>query len=172
MNVDFSDIIAIMPARTDVKDLQVKPFGGLTNTNYLVTVNAERFVMRIGCANSALLEINREYELEALSAASSAGIGPEVIRFTIPEGHLVTRLIEGRHWEVKEYRRPENLLRIVKVLKHLHALSSIRGTFSPFRRVESYTRKAGELDATFPEDFNCLAYALDTFAEMRRLIQL
>jgi len=164
MKDKLSDIITIMPAWADANDLQIKPFGGLTNTNYLVIANGERFVVRISRANSALLEINREFELEALSAASTAGIGPEVLRFTIPEGHLVTRLIEGRHWEIEEYSTPENLQRMVKVLKRLHALPPIRGTFSPFRRVESYARKAGELDVAFPKDF-------ELFLEKMRTIE-
>lgn len=153
MNITVADIIAQIPTWANAKNLQVKPFGGLTNTNYLVTVNEERFVVRISSMNSALLGIDRELELEALTAASSAGIGPEVVHFILPEGHLVTRLIEGRHWTVEEYRTPENLQRMVKVVKRLHALPAVRGTFSPFRRVESYAHKARAFNVAFPEDF-------------------
>lgn len=147
-----TDIIAQIPIWAEAKDVQLKPFGGLTNTNYLVTVNGEQFVLRVSGQNSARLGINREWEYEALRAASAAGIGPEVVVF-LPGGHLVTRLIEGRHWTGEEYRTAENLQRMVQVLKRLHALPEIRGRFSPFQRVAAYADQASALAVPFPEDF-------------------
>ena len=155
-NVAVADIIAQMPAWADAQDLTVEPFGGLTNTNYLVTVNGEGFVVRLSGRNSDRLGINRERELEALETASAVGIGPEVVRFFLPEGHLVTRLIEGRRWTVEEYRTPQNLQRMVEVVKRLHGLPAVKGTFSPFRRVESYATQARAFHVPFPEDFGLL----------------
>jgi thiamine kinase-like enzyme len=152
MNDTLANIIAQMPTWAGAKDLQIEPYGGLTNTNYLATANGERFVARLSGKNSALLGINRELEHEALIAASASGIGAEVVRF-FPEGHLITRFIEGRHWTVEEYRTRENLQRMVKVVKRLHAFPEINGAFSPFRRVESYTQKARAFKVPFPEDF-------------------
>ena len=167
MNVALANIIAQMPTWAEAKDLKVKSYGGLTNTNYLVTVNGERFVVRLSSRNSALLGINRELEHEALTAASAAGIGPEAVRF-FPEGHLITRFIEGRHWTVEEYRNPENLQRMVKVVKQLHALPGIRGTFSPFRHVESYAHKAKAFNVSFPEDFDVFLKKMHAIESVQR----
>ncbi len=168
MNVSIADIIAQIPTWADAKDLTVKPFGGLTNTNYLVTVGGEGFVVRLSGGNSALLGIKRELEFEALMSASSAEIGPEVVRCILPEGHLITRLIQGRHWTVEEYHAPENLRLVVEVVKRLHNLPAIKGTFCPFRRVESYANKAKAFGVSLPKDFDVLAKKMQAIEAAQR----
>ena len=54
------------------------------------------FVLRIGGSNTVQLGINRCTERDAIVAASQVGIAPEVMLFTLPEGHLVTRFVQGR----------------------------------------------------------------------------
>lgn len=97
MKEKVDSVIARIPGWADAEDLTVEPLAGLTNTNYGVKVGGERFALRVGGDNTALLGINREWERQALLAAAQAGIGPEVVSFFLPEGHLVTRYIEGRH---------------------------------------------------------------------------
>lgn len=169
MNPAVADVIAQIPGWAGAEDLKIEPFGGLTNTNYLVTVNGEQFVMRISGGNSATLGIHREGELEALTATSAAGIGPEVVCFLPPEGHLVTRLIPGRHWTFEEYCMPENLRRVVETVKQVHALPVIKGTFSPFRRVEASILKVKAFTVPFPEDFPAFLEKMQAIeAEQRR----
>jgi thiamine kinase-like enzyme len=156
MNADKDGIVAQIPGWADAQDLTVEPLSGLTNTNYLVRVNGERFVLRVSGPNTALLGINRKFELAALRAASSIGVGPEVVHFILPQGHLVTRYIEGRHWKYEEYRTPENLHRVVEALRCIHALPAMEGTFSPFRRVEAYASRAKGFHVPFPNDFDAL----------------
>jgi len=102
--LDVEDLVAQIPEWAQEKDLTIEATAGLTNRNFHVTAGSVRFVLRISGENRGPLGINRALEWEALAAASSAGIGPEVIWFVLPEGHLVTRYIEGRHWTVEEYR--------------------------------------------------------------------
>jgi len=163
MDVLVADIVVQIPGWADAKDLSIQPFGGFTNKNYLVTVDGEHFVLRISGKNSAHLGIRREDELEALTAAASAGIGADLVRF-FPEGHLITRLIPGRHWTVDEYRAPQNLERIVQTVKRLHALPAVKGSFSSFLRVESLIRQAKTFRVPFPEDF-------DIFLERMQIIE-
>jgi thiamine kinase-like enzyme len=102
------------------------------------------------------LGINREYEFEALTAVSKAGIGAQVEYYLLPEGHLVTRFINGHHLTLEEYRTPENIQRIVKTVKRLHKLPLTIAAFSPFHRVESYAEQAQSVRVPFPEGFNKL----------------
>ena len=164
MNINPVRILAQIPQWAGVQNLQVEPIGGLTNSNYLVTVAGERFVLRVNGENSKLLEINRMVEFEALKIAEQAGIGAKVEHFILPEGHLLTRFIAGRHWSAAEYRQPENLCRIAATVKRIHAFPPIMGTFSPFRRVESYTAKARGFGVPFPADF-------DVFQQQMRQIE-
>ena len=41
------EIIRQVPNWKETDDIQVEPLEGLTNTNYAVTVNGERFVLRV-----------------------------------------------------------------------------------------------------------------------------
>jgi thiamine kinase-like enzyme len=147
------EIIKQVPNWKDTDDIQVEPLEGLTNTNYAVTVNGERFVLRVSGQNTACLGINRAQEVEILTAVSDAGIGAQVAYYQLPKGHLVTGYINGRHLSLAEYRTPENLERIVKTVKHLHGLPLVSADFSPFDRVESYARQAQELQVSLPHDF-------------------
>jgi thiamine kinase-like enzyme len=159
----LEQIIARVPGWAEA-DVAIEPLGGLTNTNYRVQVDGERFVLRVSGENADYLGIDRQAELEALRAASRAGIGPEVVHVLQPEGHLVTRFINGHQWTVEEYRTPETLRRVVETVRRMHALPPIRTTFSPFQRVASYAEQARHLGVPFPEDWN-------VFSEKVRAIQ-
>ena len=148
-----NEIMVQVPDWEDADDIQIESLKGLTNTNYAVTVNGERFVLRVSGQNTAYLGINRDLEVEILTIVSDAGIGAQVTYYQLPEGHLVTRYINGRHLSLEEYRTPENIERIVKTVKRLHALPLENASFSPFRRVESYARQAQEMGVPFPHDF-------------------
>jgi thiamine kinase-like enzyme len=168
MNEKVASVIARIPGWAGAGDLTAEPLAGLTNTNYCVKVGGERFVLRVAGDNAALLGINREWERQALLAAAQVGIGPEVVSFLLPEGHLVTRYIEGRHWTSAEYRTQENLQRIVATVKNLHALPAVRATFSPFQRVEAYARQARSFGVPFPQDFGILMQKMEAIAEIQR----
>jgi len=147
------EIIKQVPPWKYTDDIQVEPLEGLTNTNYSITVNGERFVLRISGQNTTCLGINRAHEVEILTAVSDAGIGAQVTYYQLPEGHLVTRFINGHHLKLEEYRTPENIERIVKTVKRLHELPLVSAVFSPFYRVENYAKQAKEMGVPFPHDF-------------------
>lgn len=154
MNDDVKAIIRHIPGWHQAENILIEPLAGLTNTNYAVTVNGERFVLRVSGQNTGFLGIARTLEYEVLKTVSEAGIGAELFYYSLPEGHLVTRLIEGHQLTLAEYRTPENIRRIVDTLKRLHGLPLPQATFSPFRRIEKYARHARELGVPFPADFN------------------
>lgn len=154
MQLVVDEIISQMPNWKDVDNIQVEPLKGLTNTNYSVTVKGERFVLRVSGQNTAYLGINRHQEIENLIAASEVGIGAQVEYYKLPEGHLVTRYINGHHLTLEEYRTHENIQRIVKVVKRLHNLPLIEAVFSPFRSVENNAKQAKSMCVTFPSDFD------------------
>lgn len=131
-------IIARIPAWQGQENIQVVQIAGLTNCNYRLTVNGESFVLRVSGQNTARLGINRNHELAALRRAAQAGLGPEVIAFLLPEGHLVTRWVDGRHWSVSEYRSPKNVRLLTETVRCIHALPANGAVFSPFQRVKAF----------------------------------
>lgn len=154
MQPDVDEIIKRIPDWKGVDNIQVEPLAGLTNTNYSVTVDGKRYVLRVSGQNTTRLGINRSNEIEILSAVSDAGIGAQVEYYLLPEGHLVTRRIDGRHLTLEEYRIPENIERIVKVIKRLHELPLVKAVFSPFHRVEKYANQAQAMQVPLPHDFD------------------
>ena len=153
----LEEVLARVPQWSGAKDLKVTPLGGgITNQNYRVETGEGSFVLRISGANTDLLGIDREIEYAANCAAAAIGVAPEVYFFLRPEGYLVTRFIQGKPVPVEEIGRPENIRRVVEVLRRVHAMPPIPGTFSPFRMVESYAEIARGYQVAFPETFGWL----------------
>ncbi len=94
--------------------------GGITNRNFLLSVNGERVVLRLGGNDTELLGINRECEYRASLVAAQAGVGPEVVRFVEPQGWLVTRFLEGRPVSSEDLRQPDVLRAAAHALKLIH----------------------------------------------------
>ncbi len=158
-------VLPQIPGWSPAENLQVALLAGLTNKNYAVTVNGERLVVRISRENAAALGINRELEVEALTVASQAGIGPELVRAILPEGHLVTRYIEGHHWTLEQWRDRANLRRLVEKVKQLHNLPPVKATFSPFQRVGTSIEQAHILLTAFPSDFDHFLQAMQAIQQ-------
>ena len=152
MNTQVEAIVAQVPAWHNAKSITVEQQeGGLTNANYLLTVDDERFVLRIGGNNTVHLGINRRTERDAMIAASQVGIAPEVMLFTLPEGHMVTRFVQGREWTMEEFKAPDVIRRVAETMKKVHALPSISGIFSPYRDIEQRLETARALGGALPE---------------------
>jgi thiamine kinase-like enzyme len=172
MPPELEAVIRQIPNRSTAEVTQVERLEGLTNQNYAVTLNGERLVARLSRENAAALGINRELEKEALLVASEAGIGPEVVRIILPEGHLVTRYIEGHHWTLAEWRDRANLCRLVETVKHLHSLPPVRATFSPFQRVATSVERARALNTPFPRTSIALSRPCGQFSRIGRPIPI
>jgi thiamine kinase-like enzyme len=163
--MNINEIISRIPGWPDVSDLQMKPIGGLTNSNYLIEVNKEKFVLRISGSNTALLGIDRKGEIEAMETAAAEDLCPEIIHTLLPEGHLVTRYIDGRHWTYEEYCQPENLNRMVDAVKAVHNLPAIKTEVSSFRRIEHYMRQIQVLGVPYPDGFDAAIDRMETIEE-------
>jgi thiamine kinase-like enzyme len=128
--------------------------GGITNRNFLADPGGgERFVVRIGGKDTALLGIDRRAEHEASVVAAGLGIGPEVVAFDERAGYLVTKYIEGRVMPVDEVRRPENLRAMARTLRHIHDGPPIPGRFDAFRVVEAYSSTAAGRGMRSPDGY-------------------
>jgi len=130
--------------------------GGITNRNYLVTVDEkpDRFVVRLAGNDTHLLGISREVEHAATVAAAGVGVGPEVVAFVRPEGYLVTRFIEGRPIPIETMRRPDRLAAVAEALRRIHGGPAIPGLFVPYRIVEAYRALAAARGVTLPPEYD------------------
>lgn len=157
MTLTLDEAIARVPQWRRATDLKTSPLGGgITNLNFRVDVGGESFVLRIAGVDTEMLGINREYEYAANLAAWKQGLAPEVFYFIQPEGYLVTRFITGRSLSPEEMRQPENIRRVMAMLRKIHTMPEIPGTFSAFRTVEEYSEITRRCNVAFHPDFDWL----------------
>jgi thiamine kinase-like enzyme len=114
--------------------------GGITNRNFLITIDgeADRYVIRLAGNDTHLLGISREVEHAATVAAAGVGVGPEVAAFIRPEGYLVTRFIVGSAVSLEDVHRPATLTRVADSIRRIHGGPAIPGLFVPLRVAEAY----------------------------------
>jgi thiamine kinase-like enzyme len=127
--------------------------GGITNHNFLVEVDGERFVLRIGGKDTELLGIDRDAERAAAEMAASIGVGPEVMAVVRPEGYLVTRFIEGEPIPPERLKDADMLERVARAVRSIHEGPPIPGRFDPHRVVERYAVAAADRGVTIPADY-------------------
>lgn len=155
MGISLEEVIARVPMWANAKDVRVTSLdGGITNSNFRVDVRGESFALRIAGANTHLLGIDREHEYAANLAAGKLGIAPEVVYIIRPEGYLVTRFISARPFPPEEITQPENIRRVIEVIRKIHSMPDIPGEFSVFHVVESYAEIARRYNVDFPTNFD------------------
>jgi len=91
--------------------------GGITNTNFIVDDQGERFVVRVG-DDIPLHGIMRFNEIAAARAAHAVGISPEIVHSA--DGVFIMRFIEGRTFSEKDVREQQNLERILHLIRVCH----------------------------------------------------
>ena len=120
--------------------------GGITNHNFKVVVGGEAFVLRVGGAATELLGIDRRVEYAVSLVAADLGLGPAVVAFVEPEGHVVTRFVAGEVGRVD----PAG---VAALLRRFHGSPPIPGHFDAFRVVEDYAAKVQAWGAPLPAGY-------------------
>ncbi|MEN9646873.1 MAG: hypothetical protein RL238_3542 [Actinomycetota bacterium] len=139
-------------------DVALRPLhGGITNTNFVATVDGREFVVRVPGERTELLGIDRANEVEAALRAASLGLSPAVVGELPEVGTLVTELIPGRHLEPAPFM--ERLDDVVEMLRTFHASGPLRGSFPIHRIVEWHARDAAAHGVMPPAAYNRLAFA-------------
>jgi thiamine kinase-like enzyme len=120
--------------------------GGITNTNFIVDDQGERFVVRIG-DDIPIHGVMRFNEIAAARAAHAAGISPEIVYSAY--GAIIMRFIEGQTFTEQDVREQQNLERIIPLIQACHndIPKHFQGpalVFWPFHVCRSYIHTAGE----------------------------
>jgi thiamine kinase len=167
LEAEAKALIALIP-RLKGKEAKVRRLtGGLTNRNYRIDCEGERFVLRVMGDNSRLLGINRRTEHACLTAAHAIGIGPEVIAFFPDKGALVTRFVTGRVLVPEALKSPAILRRVVASLRRYHEKSNGAGRFSAFETVRRYYAQCCKRKVTFPGNISRALRILQRIEEER-----
>ena len=121
----------------------ISELGGMTNVNYLVSINSERYIVRVP-GNGTEDFINRREERRNLDLATTLLINPEHIFFDVDSGLKITRNIKNAKLLTPEIAKKEETLKMVSdVFRKLHC-STIQMTnrFELFNLMDNYERLA------------------------------
>lgn len=127
--------------------------GGLTNTNYLVDAEGDRYVVRIPGASTELLAVDRANERHNAAAASTTGVSPRIVEVLEDIDVMVIEFIEGTTMSSERLRSPEMAPRIAASLRRLHAGPRFLNDFDMFRLTEFYLRVCAEHEVRIPDGF-------------------
>ncbi|HEX5936639.1 MAG TPA: choline/ethanolamine kinase family protein [Actinomycetota bacterium] len=127
--------------------------GGLTNTNYLVDVGGDRYVLRIPGASTELLAVDRANERHNAAAAATTGVSPRIVEVLEDVDVMVIEFVDGVTMSAQSLRAPAQARRIAASLRRLHAGPRFRQDFDMVRLTEFYLDVCARHDVPVPDGF-------------------
>ncbi len=136
------------------KDVSIQHLsGGLTNTNYKVTVDGKPFFIRVPGEGTELLAIDRNNEYHSAKAAEQAGVGPKVL-YHFPDHHvMVLEFLDGKTMSKDSLNESGMPTRMAQAIKRLHAGPRLLLDFNMFRLTEYYLRVCKERSIKIPDGY-------------------
>jgi len=145
--------------------------GGITNHNYLVTVDGGRggtYVLRVPGAGTDAF-IDRARELGNHRSAAAAGVSPPLLHVLEPEMCTVVPFITGETMHPDTLAgHPDRLEKVVDVIRTYHDGATFSNDTSVFPMIRDYLKKAADVDAWFPPDWPDL---MDVGAEIEEAMR-
>ena len=143
--------------------------GGLTNENYLVEADGERYVMRLPGASTELLSIDRANEVHNTKAAAETGISPRVLEHLAGLDVMVLEFIPGATMSAETLQSVHMARRMAESFKRLHSASRFLRDFNMFRLIETYLSIVAEHHVTIPDGYRD---RLPVVAEIERAVSV
>ncbi len=127
--------------------------GGLTNTNYKVTVDGTAYFVRVPGTGSEYLAIDRDNEYFNTKAAAETGVGPKVL-YHLPEYQaMVLEFIQGTTMSIDTLSSAGMPSKISGAIKRLHAGSRFLSDFNMFRLTEYYLSLCKQIGIHIPDGY-------------------
>jgi thiamine kinase-like enzyme len=133
------------------KNAFIEPLsGGLTNTNYKVTVDGKPFFVRVPGEGTELLAVDRKNEYFNSRAAAEAGVGPKVLYY-LPEFQvMVLEFIDGKTMSKVGLSAPGMPTRMAQAIKQLHRGPRFLTDFNMFRLTDYYLKICADRSIPIP----------------------
>jgi thiamine kinase-like enzyme len=154
MEFDIAALAAAVPQWAG-RTVDIEPLGGgITNRNYVATVDGHRYVLRLPGERTELLGIDRAGEAQAAQRMGDLGIGPPVAGELPGIGTLITELVPGGHLQGAEFTT--RLDGVVDLVRRLHASGPLDASFMIHRIVEAHGRDAAAHGVAPPSNLDDL----------------
>lgn len=136
------------------KSLSIAPLsGGLTNSNYKVTVNGIHHFVRVPGESTELLAVDRKNEHFNSKAAAEAGVGPKVLYYLPELQVMVLEFFEGKTMSKDSLQAPGMPTLMAQSIRKLHAGPRFLTDFNMFRLTEYYLKICADRSIPIPDGY-------------------
>ncbi len=135
-------------------NISIQPMtGGLTNSNYKVTVDGAPFFVRVPGEGTELLAIDRNNEYFNTDTAAATGVGPKVLYYLPDLQVMVLEYLEGTTMSNALLNATGMPANIATAIRRLHGGSRFLTDFNMFRLTEYYLEICKKYTITIPEGY-------------------
>jgi len=141
-------------ARVDANGVGIERLAGLTNRNYKITLDGERFVLRIpGDGTSDY--IDRKQEAVAARVAAEAGVNAELLFFDDGDGLMLTRFVDGAvTMNGERFKDLGAVARAATAFRRMHDCGRrFAAEFNLFQKMDEYLDYLRKKDARIPDGY-------------------
>ena len=137
------------------REVSIQPLsGGLTNTNFKVTVDDKPYFVRVPGESTELLAIDRANEYHNTRAAGEAGVAPKVL-YHLPEYNvIVIEFLEGETMSRDSLNAPGMPARMAQAIKKLNQAPRFLLDFNMFPLTEYYLSLCSERGIKIPDGYD------------------
>ena len=140
MKLSIKRLMKLIP-EWNKRSIKMKPInGGITNTNYKVTVDEKSFFLSIPSSNSESLNIDYRNKYYNNKICGENNISPKVTHFIESENLLVTEFIESECSSLEIFQNSKKIEQLVKNIKLLHNSRPFLRNFNMFNQISSYQK--------------------------------
>ncbi|MGG7143079.1 phosphotransferase [Clostridium nigeriense] len=134
------------------KKIPITKIGGLNNSNYLIELQDEKYVLRIPSSDNT----NNFYsEHDILSLIKHYSISPEILYHNKDNGILLSKYMESSKFNLEFYNSTTFINTLVNTLKKLHNLECTT-YFNPFNEIYNNISFLNSVNFIFNHDINLL----------------
>ena len=136
------------------KDMSIQHLsGGLTNTNYKVSVDGTPYFIRVPGEGTELLAIDRKNEHHSARVAAQVGIGPKVLHHLPEYDVMVLEFLNGKTMSKDSLNESGMPTRMAQSIKRLHSGERLLLDFNMFRLTEYYLSLCKERNIKIPDGY-------------------
>ncbi|MBS5884597.1 phosphotransferase [Clostridium sp.] len=138
------------------ENISLTKLGGLNNSNYLVTLQNSKYVLRIPSKDNT----NNFYnENEILDIIKPFNISPNILYHNKDTGVLLSEFKQSNKINIEFYNSPLFINSLIRTLKKLHNLNC-NNYFNPFEIINKNINILIDLNFNFDHDINLLVKKL------------
>lgn len=153
-NVEKIQRVVSVKWHQNAHELSVLPVdAGLSNQNYQITIDHNRYFVRCAPAQNALLGTGIEKEWRVASLAAIANLAPKVFFYDPDERIMISEWIDVQNRKV-DLRDEDAMKKMCHLLRKLHAMKApFPNVFSPYDCIRQYAQNAMNAGVILPSVF-------------------